>query len=265
MRNGKRALAGIASMIAGGFILVGGMAISPGSAQATNNVDLSDIAMIDTCPQMNKDVRYKADDCNFVPDGAETYQSEYYIPEGDYYAWNCTDAIQDHQWQITDVSHSANSLGVGVDVGGKLFDVVELAMHADYGHQWLHGKFVWTGNTIHVSPGRVGWLELSTELAKVHGKWEMNYGDPVAFDPGGAPGGYHYSWTLFNYWQVDAKQDGNRRVIFKDRDMTPEERDRICGDHGNDPGGQPQVLDNGLRITPLPATRPDPLKPLEGG
>ncbi|MGW1760849.1 hypothetical protein [Streptomyces mirabilis] len=238
--------------------------VSQGTAQAKNNIDLSNTPMIDTCPQMNKDVSYKADKCEFTPERWESYQTDFYIPEQDHYAWNCTDIAQDHQWQLTDVTQQTNSLGISGELGLRLFDEVEAKLRVAYGHEWMHGKWVWTGNTIHVQPGRVGWLEMAKEMLKVTGKWEMNYGDPVAFDPGGNPGGYHYAWTLFNYWQVDAKKDGDRTVVFKDRDMTPEERDRICGDHGNGPGEEVQILDNGLRTTPLPATQPDLLKPRTG-
>jgi hypothetical protein len=250
-------------------VLAGAVVLSSGAASAKNNQDLSDIAMIDTCPQMQNDVRYKADSCSFAPTSYESYQTGFYLPQGDENAWNCSSQVADHTWQLTDVRQQTNSLGITAQAGIKLIEVVTLSLQATYGHEWMTGTWQWTGNTEHIAPGKVGWMEMSTEMFKIHGNWEMHYGDPVAFDKDGNPGGYHYFWTLFDYTQTDDKKDGTHNVVYKDRDMTQEEKDRICGNNGLGPGQGPpglrkQVVDPnnpdgpGLMITPLEPTEPSP-------
>ena len=260
----KKAAVGAAALVTGAAALTGAVALSSGSASAKNNVDLSDTAMIDTCPQMEKQTKYKADRCEFEPTGYESWQSDFYIPKGDMNAWNCGSEVADHQWQLTDVEQQSNSFGIDLSVGVELFKIVEAKVSVSYGHEWMHGSWQWTGNTEHIAPGKVGWMEMSTEMLKVNGNWKMNFGDPVAFDPNGDPGGYHYEWTLFGYSQTAKKKDGNHSVVFKDRDMTPEEKERVCGNRGLGPGEGPPGTQNkaverdpGLVLTPLDETQPN--------
>ncbi|MDL4771855.1 MULTISPECIES: hypothetical protein [Thermomonosporaceae] len=253
---------GMIAAATGAAVLTGGVVLSSGSASA-KTIDLTGTPLLDTCPGSGKKTSYTADRCDFTPTGAESFQTDFYLPQGDEYAWNCTSAVQDHQYQITDVHEQTNSIGFELGVGGTLFKIIEAKASAQYGHTWTHATWQWSGNTSHIQPGRVGWLELSTEMLKITGKWQINFGDRVKFNDvdDGAP---HYEWYIEPYSQTDAKENGKRSVAFKERDMTDEEKSRICGSNGQGPGerkrtvkpGEEGAPNPGLVITPAPATKP---------
>ncbi|GAA4639376.1 hypothetical protein GCM10023196_100730 [Actinoallomurus vinaceus] len=223
VRAGLVALAGVA-MVGTGVLLPAG----PASAKTvTVTGDL-----LDTCPDSGVTVPYKADRCKFVPESQESFQSDFHVPQNDEYAWNCTTAAQDHQYQITDVVDESNTFGISGGPKFKLGDAIEIGVEASYGHVWNKGNWTWNGDTHHVQPGNVGWLELSTEMLKVNGHWQINYGDRVkTSDDGDA----HYEWYVGGS-VTDDKDAGTHNVTFKERPMTDEEKNRVCGDNGQGPG-----------------------------
>ncbi|GAA4607932.1 hypothetical protein GCM10023195_30580 [Actinoallomurus liliacearum] len=230
VRAGMAAIAG-AAMVGAGLLLPAG----PASAKVvTVTGDL-----LDTCPNSGVTVPYTADRCVFVPESQESFQSDFHVPTNDEYAWNCTTAAQDHQYQITDTVEESNSFGISG--GPKLTlikDVLEVGVEASYGHVWNKGQWIWNGDTHHIQPGNVGWLELSTEMLKVNGHWQINYGDRVKTSDNGEA---HYEWYVGGS-VTDDKDAGSHNVAFRERPMTDEEKSRVCGNNGQGPGeGGPQL------------------------
>jgi hypothetical protein len=214
-----------------GAAVVGAGLLLPATPASARTVTVTD-PLLDTCPDSGKTVAYTADRCVFVPESQESFQSDFHVPSNDEYAWNCTGAVQDHQYQITDTVEESNSFGIDGKVGGTLLKVLELSAQVSYGHTWNHGTWTWNGDTHHVQPGNVGWLELSTEMLKVNGHYQINYGDRVkTSDDGDA----HYEWYVGGSETGD-KDAGTHNVAFKERPMTDDEKARICGNNGQGPG-----------------------------
>jgi hypothetical protein len=233
--------------VAGVAMVGAGLLLPAGTANAKVVTVTGDL--LDTCPDSGVTVPYTADRCVFVPEGQESFQSDFHVPANDEYAWNCTTAAQDHQYQITDTVDESNSFGISGGAKFKLTDLIELGVETSYGHVWNKGHWVWNGDTHHIQPGNVGWLELSTEMLKVNGHWQINYGDRVKVSDNGDE---HYEWYVGGS-VTDDKDGGTHNVAFRERPMTDEEKARVCGNNGLGPGegtpGLKEVVPQQLVIT----------------
>lgn len=231
-----------------GALMVGAGLLLPATSASAKTVTVTD-PLLDTCPDSGKTVAYRADRCIFVPESQQSFQDNFHVPTNDEYAWNCTDAVQDHQYQITDTVEESNSFGIDGKVGGKLLDMIEVSAQLSYGHTWNHGTWTWNGDTHHVQPGNVGWLEISTEILQINGHYQINFPDRVKTSDDEQDGG-HFEWYVSGEEQDD-QDAGTHNVAFKERPMTDDEKSRICGNNGQGPGQggppskevvQPQLL-----------------------
>jgi hypothetical protein len=151
-----------------------------------------------------------ADFCEFHPEGAEEAGPDQEKVIDDHII-NCSSTDQQMSYAWTNTQGESNSIGVSVEAGFKFGEVFSASVTTTYGHEWNWSKASTKTSTLHVAPGKVGALTQLYHTTKVHGNYELHFGDKY-YD--------HYIWYA-PFDSTTVLDVGETR--FTDRDATAEE------------------------------------------
>ncbi|MGW1197537.1 hypothetical protein ACWD4B_17125 [Streptomyces sp. NPDC002536] len=132
--------------------------------------------------------------------------------------YNCSTSPATQSMTWSDTVGSTDSVGVSVTAGGKIADIINLSVTANYSHTWSSSHSETSSLNMTVQPGEVGWISRAQVMQTVSGTWQTHYDNP--------------KWGHY-YWYVPDTVTGpapngtegvSNAVVVKSRKMTDAEK-----------------------------------------
>ncbi|MFF4403518.1 hypothetical protein [Streptomyces sp. NPDC001404] len=132
--------------------------------------------------------------------------------------YNCSTSPATQSMTWSDTVGSTDSVGVSVTAGGKIADIINLSVTANYSHTWSSSHSETSSLNMTVQPGEVGWISRAQVMQTVSGTWQTHYDSP--------------KWGHY-YWYVPDTVTGpapngtegvSNAVVVKSRKMTESEK-----------------------------------------
>jgi Ca2+-binding RTX toxin-like protein len=162
--------------------------------------------------------------CNFTPTKREPASSgDHPVGNG---LKNNTDEEQETKVTISDTVGSKDSVEIGVDVGAKIFKVVEVSVSAKYGHEWTVEHTFEQDVTVHCPAHRYCWITGDDPMWRDWGDYVLTLGNTT--------------WHLRNIYFDTPNPGGQGAYSVNDRPLTGQELARLpqaviqTGTDGND-------------------------------
>ncbi|QHC22989.1 hypothetical protein [Streptomyces sp. GS7] len=132
--------------------------------------------------------------------------------------YNCSTSPATQSMTWSDTVGSTDSVGVSITVGGKIADIIDLSVTANYSHTWSSSHSESSSLNMTVQPGEVGWISRAQVMQTVSGTWQTHYDSPKWG---------HYYWYVPDTVTGPAPNatDGvSNAVVVKSRKMTAQEQ-----------------------------------------
>ncbi|MCC2276023.1 hypothetical protein LKL35_11430 [Streptomyces sp. ET3-23] len=132
--------------------------------------------------------------------------------------YNCSTSPATQSMTWSDTVGSTDSVGVSITAGGKIADIIDLSVTANYSHTWSSSHSESSSLNMTVQPGEVGWISRAQVMQTVSGTWQTHYDNP--------------KWGHY-YWYVPDTVTGpapngtegvSNAVVVKSRKMTDAEK-----------------------------------------
>ncbi|GHF04807.1 hypothetical protein [Streptomyces morookaense] len=132
--------------------------------------------------------------------------------------YNCSTSPATQSMTWSDTVGSTDSVGVSITAGGKIADIIDLSVTANYSHTWSSSHSESSSLNMTVQPGEVGWISRAQVMQTVSGTWQTHYDNP--------------KWGHY-YWYVPDTVTGpapngtegvSNAVVVKSRKMTGAEK-----------------------------------------
>jgi hypothetical protein len=192
-----------------GLLTAAGLAMAAPSASAEDTPTGREL--LDQCDN-------GTDTCDFHPSGApEEYTGAgHQVGET---AFNCTPDLQRSTVNWSDTTGESNSFGVSLSAEVGFSEVFKVTIETSYQHTWESSHTEGQATNVDVRPGEKGWIERAPKMQKVHGTYEMHFGDPYYG---------HYIW--YQDFDADGPLPGSTGDITQHTAaMTDQERTEHCG------------------------------------